>query len=182
MNLRKRSSNLIPYSVYIYSGISLSEPDCFYFAAANGWLELGVPSEAVREISLLSRAAENDADILCFKCKLFLVAREFEKAQQAAQKLLERQPDDLDGWLTLAESVWQIEGARNALNCLEKRRQFYSENYRFCLALSRYFALSGDVDNAKEWILNSLSVGGKPADARAFPELHPHLRSLARGE
>jgi len=159
---------------------TLPSPDCFIFAAAQGWFELGALNESALEIKRLSNMTQEDLDVLLFKTKLFCGLGQFEQSKEAAFKVIQAAPDDLDAWLNLAECIYRLDGAGAGIRCLKKLERLLSENHRFCISLARYYALLGDGENATEWFNNSFIHGDALREAERFEELHPYIAKLAQ--
>lgn len=157
----------------------LPAPECFIFAAAQGWFDLGAFSDAERELKQLSEVTREDLDVLLFQTKLLLALGQFEEAKEAAFKVLKDAPEEIDAWLCVAESVYRLEGAEAGIRCLKKLERLLSENHRYCIAVARYYAVLGESENAKEWLGNSLIHGDALKEAERFDELHPYISNLA---
>lgn len=177
MNIRTfRSENCIP---------ELSRPDFAHFNAANGWLELGLPVEAAREVSDISAASQNQRDVLLLKCRIHLAGRNWVEAANVAKRLLTDVPAELQAWLTLADAVLHIEpeGPKAAIKCLLIAEKDFSSNWRYLLRLSRYAALAKDFRSARKWMRRSISLGcngaALEAEGRYFQTLAEQLTQVA---
>ena len=81
---------------------ALPHPDCFYFNASTGWLELGQTGEALIEFKHLSPAVQNRSDVLDLRWLIWASLADWNQAFEAAQLRRDLFPGDVSTWIQLA--------------------------------------------------------------------------------
>lgn len=113
-------------------------------SAAQGWLELGNPAEALRELAKIPSSACN-LDVLRLRFTAFAVSEEWQAASMVAEvavQLYEQQPEP---WLWRAEAFRAVTGrAEEAYQVLRKACQLFPGNAAVSKAFAEYAAAASD--------------------------------------
>src|SRR4051794_15211094 len=101
-----------------FEHVELSASDKHYIRAAEGWLDLDEPMEAVRELEEISFECRIHVEVLLLRCRLYLATHKAEYTFDIATTLTEQLPEIADAWFYLAcasARLGQNEAAASAL-------------------------------------------------------------------
>lgn len=141
----------------------LEAPDCHHLRAAEGWLELGSPAEAVAELAWIAPERQRHPDVLEVRWSLHARERQWDAALAVARQLVAGAPNRASGWLNHAYALRRATGgglpqAREALKPAVK--QFPKEPV-IPFNLACYACQLGQLDEARAWFKRALKVGGR---------------------
>jgi Flp pilus assembly protein TadD len=140
----------------------LEAPDCHHLLAAEGWLELGSPSEAGAELSLIAPEHQRHPDVLEFRWTLHAHAREWDAALEAARALVLAAPDRASGWLHRAYALRRAAdgGLTKAQEALKPAAEKFPQEPMILFNLACYACQLGQLMEARGWIKRAMKVGG----------------------
>ena len=141
----------------------IEAPDGHHLRAAEGWLELGSPAEALAELALIAPEHQRHPDVLEMRWALHAHARQWDAALDAARELVLAAPDRASGWLHQAYALRRaMEGglaqAREALKPAAKK---FPKEPVIPFNLACYACQLGQIDEARGWVKRAMKVGGK---------------------
>ena len=84
----------------------LSHPDRIRIRSAIGWLELGIPAEAIRELSRLRMEIFDDPDVLMVRWHAHLMAKKWSALKHISARLTVLEPLEPKSWLLHANSYY----------------------------------------------------------------------------
>ena len=76
---------------------ALQHPDLHFLNAAQGWLGLDCPDEAVVELNAIAPEFQSHPDVLETRWQMHTRLQEWEPALEVARLELQQQPDDSAG-------------------------------------------------------------------------------------
>ena len=127
-------------------------------AAAQGYLELGMVSDALAELRQLPEAVVNEPLVLELQVLILIRAKRWKAAKTAASKLCAVSPEDGSGYMHLAfcqHELGDTKGARKTLlggpRSLEKMATYYYN-------LACYEAVLGQVEAARVYLEQSIRI------------------------
>jgi len=163
----------------------LEAPDCHQLRAAEGWLELGSPTEAATELGLISPACQRHPDVLEVRWALHVHSRQWEAALEAARELVLAAPDRASGWLHQAYALRRTVsgGLAQAQAVLNPAAEKFPKEPIIPFNLACYACQLGQLAAARRWLKRAMKVGGREAIqlmALADEDLKPLWPELGR--
>ncbi len=90
--------------------LTLTPPDSHYLTAAVGWMELGNPSEAMRELDRISESHRRRPEVLELRWLALAERRDWASALKVAAELVAASPERPSGWLHRAYAARRAPG------------------------------------------------------------------------
>ncbi len=148
--------------------------------ACQGYLELGMPGEALRELKDLPKDIAEMPAVVEMQAVILIRAERWKPAQVAARKLCKLRPDQPSGFIHLAfcqHELGETEAARQTL--LSGPKALENEGTYF-YNLACYDAVLGDLEAARRHLARSIRLDKRFREfARSdndLAALHPELR------
>ena len=141
----------------------LDAPDCHHLRAAEGWLELGSPTEATAELDLISPRHQRHPDVIEARWVLHAYSRQWDAALEAARELLLAAPDRASGWLHQAYALRRTAdgGLTQAREALQPAAEAFPQEPIIPFNLACYACQLGQLDEARGWLKRAMKVGRK---------------------
>jgi predicted Zn-dependent protease len=137
---------------------TLEDADSERIQAADGWVKLGVLSEAEAELGAMSAAAREHPEALQI-CWLIASKRaDWARALELAGRLVVVAPERRFGWLHLAESLHRLERTAEAYDRLSTAARDLEPNATVPLQLARYACRLNRLDDGRRWLHLALAV------------------------
>jgi Flp pilus assembly protein TadD len=162
----------------------LEAPDYHHLRAAEGWLELGSPAEALAELALIAPGHQRHPDVLEVRWALHAHARQWGAALEAARELVCAAPDRASGWLHQAYALRRTVdgGLAQAREVLKLAAEKFPKEPVIPFNLACYACQLGQLDEARGWVKRAMKVGGKGSIklmALADEDLKPLWQEIA---
>ena len=154
----------------------LTPPDIHHLRAAEGWLGLGNPVEAERELAKLSVPLLSHPQVLGVTYQLYETTRQWERAAGTAELLCQVAPEASLGWIHLAYALHELRRTREAYNVLVPVVNRFSEAYVIRYNLACYCCQLGELEEARAWLKEAIAVAGSDTIkemAAGDPDLQP---------
>lgn len=148
----------------------LGPPDSYYFSAACGWLELGLPQEAERELQLLPPAQRRHPQVLRLEWRLAARRKQWNRCAEVAHSLTQIAPDDRFGWVHLAYSLHQLGRTAQARELLFQALDMFEPNATMALYLSCFACCLGHAEESQEWLARAFELAPQPQDRERLKE------------
>lgn len=126
--------------------------------AAQGYMELGMPREALRELRALSQEAAGSALGLEMRIVVLLKLERWSLAATAARKLCRIKPSHPAGFIHLAYCQHEMGNTELARNTLLKAPSALQKDATYCYNLACYEAVLGQLDAARYYLARSISI------------------------
>ncbi len=154
--------------------------DRIHFDAAVGWLMLGVPTDALRELEQLSTAGRLRPEALELEWALRAKSECWIEAKVVAETLVRVAPERPFGWIHLAYCLRRVEGGglQSAWDLLRPAYDRFPEEEIIPYNLACYAAQMGQLDEAWEWLLTAINVAGDRAELCALALADSDLEPL----
>lgn len=143
--------------------------------AAEGYLMLEMPEQALRELSCISSAESDSEKYYCLLGQAQQLAKQFSKALDSYQCAYEKDPQNLTTLMGMAWCYKRTDQLSLAISTMEEAYRYHAEEPIVLFNLSCYFALAGDKINALSWLGRSLRM--ESALTKLIPE-EPDFDSL----
>lgn len=154
----------------------IQPPDSFFVNAALGWLELGCPGEAERELAQLSPALSRHPAVLKLKWNVYAQLKNWSSARDTAQILTCLAPDDPQAWINLANALYFVRETRQAYDTLTPMAGRFPSVWMIPYNIACYACQLGNLDEARDWLTKAYETGDREKVEAAFqndPDLEP---------
>ena len=152
----------------------LEPHDTRLLEAAQGWLELGLPDEASKELENITPELREHPVVLRLRWGILVAAKNWEAGLEVANSLIRLVPDDPIGWIgrsyALHEMKRTTEARENLLQVVDK----FSVNSTMRYNLACYECQLGHLEQARGWLDKALKLG----DAKAMKQAALEDRDL----
>jgi tetratricopeptide (TPR) repeat protein len=134
-----------------------------HLLAAEGFLELGLLEDAVAELNHIPPTQRLHIDVLQFRWQLEATRTDWDAALTVARDLLRFAPDNGANWLHYAYALRRARdgGLDKAFAALEPAAQTFLAEPVIPFNLACYACQMGNLDQARQWLLRSIAIGGK---------------------
>jgi tetratricopeptide (TPR) repeat protein len=142
---------------------SLQPPALHFWNAAQGWLELNNPQEALRELGLIDRRFWNHPDVLELRWQTMAVQQNWEGALMVARELVHAAPTRPNAWLHHAYALRRVAGGglKAAWKALQPALKAFPQEEVIAYNLSCYACQMNELSEAKKLLERALSMGDK---------------------
>jgi predicted Zn-dependent protease len=158
----------------------LQPPDTHFLLAAFGWLELGLPAEADRELKRISPPFQDQPDVLEARWQVCAALNDWEGALQVAESLAQKAPERDSGWIHRAYSLRRVKdgGLQAAWEALRPALEKFPKNPIVPYNLACYAAQAGRLDEAWEWLHKAMEVAGDVESIKKMALADDDLKAL----
>jgi len=141
----------------------LQPPASHYAIAAQGWLELGSPREALQELSRIERPFWNHPDVLELRWQIHAHEQNWERALMVARELVHTDPARPHAWLHHAYALRRVTGGglKAAWKALQPALKAFPKESAIAYNLSCYACQMDDLTEAKKLFQRALVIGDK---------------------
>lgn len=142
---------------------SLQPPASHYAIAAQGWLELNNPKEALRELGQIDRVYWNHPDVLELRWQIHAHEQNWERALMVARELVHTDPKRPCAWLHHAYSLRRVAGGglKAAWKALQPALKAFPKEEAIAYNLSCYACQMNDLTEAQKLFEKALAVGDR---------------------
>ncbi len=155
----------------------LQPPDSFYLLAAQGWLGLGSPAEADRELEQLAPSARGHPEVLKVRWEIEAARKNWQAALELAATLIGLEPEEPLGWVHRSYCLHELkrtsEARDNLLQVVEKFPEVATIRYN----LACYECQLGHLVQAKQWLQAAYRLGD-PDEMKRMALEDPDLQPL----
>jgi predicted Zn-dependent protease len=165
------------------SDTTLPHPSGFHLKAAVGWLELGSPEEARRELEAIDPEHGEHPDVLEVWWPILVEEKDWTAALAAAEKLVARAPEREVGWVQQSFALHELQRTSEAYERLVQVADRFVEAYVIPYNLACYQCRMGNRGAAMKWLKRAVKIADAKtirAMAQNDPDLAPLRSELAR--
>lgn len=155
----------------------ITPPDFFTLQAAEGWLLLNDPEEAVKTLAELPPSCQNHPDVLEVLWRIHARCNQWDRAVDVAGLMVRNCPGRVTGWLLKAHSLRRLSGLEEAWKYLSLARKRFPKNAIVHYNLACYLCQLGRNVEARER-LQSAFLLGDPAKLKLMAVEDPDLVSI----
>jgi predicted Zn-dependent protease len=146
---------------------AIEHPDSVYLRAAQGWLELGNPAEALLELDQMSVDTREHPAVIEVRWQIAAKTRRWEAALALAEALCARAPTSACGWIHRSYCLHELKRTQEAWDTLLPFADAFPEEWLICYNLACYACQLRELDAARKWLSRAVQVG----DAREINRL-----------
>ena len=147
--------------------------------ACQGYLELGMPTEALKELKTLPAEVSEEASVVEMFVVILIRAERWKAAQTASRKLCKLRPDSPAGFIHLAFCQHELGDTKAARLTLVNGPRVLEKEGTYFYNLACYDAVLGDLEAARRHLARSIRLDKRFRDfARSdndLAPLHPEL-------
>ena len=129
-----------------------SSADQHGLLAAEGWLELGLPGECLRELARLSPGARDAVDSLNLLWQAHAACRDWPAALEVGRALAEAHPADCSGWIQRSFALHELGRTTEAMDALAPAVDMFPEHPLVRYNMACYACRLGDLEAARAWL------------------------------
>ena len=161
------------------AAMELTAPDLHHLKAAVGWLELGLPAEALVELDAMSEALQQHVDVLEARWLALARLQRWEAAATTGRALIAADPERPVGWLHHAYALRRATngGLLAAFNALSPVAGKFPKEPTIPYNLACYTCqMQRDATETIAWLQQAISAGERKAIiamALKDPDLEP---------
>jgi predicted Zn-dependent protease len=129
----------------------LPHPDHFHISAAQGWLGLGNPAEALVELDHIRAESQENVGVLELRFMASAQAKRFDEALTVAGRQIAAHPAEAQGWINRGNVLFWLarypEAHQSVVSVLDQFPDQWTLRYNlacYCIKLER-------LAEAKEW-------------------------------
>lgn len=141
----------------------LEPPDSHHLRAATGWLELGLPDEARRELTLLNPSFRRHPEVLALEWSLHARERAWEQALDVALKLIHLDHTRATGWIHRSFALHELKRTAEARDALLPAVSLFPEEGTIPYNLACYSCQLGRLEEARSWLRQAMRLDGREA-------------------
>lgn len=141
----------------------LTHTDQKQLEAAEGWLLLGDPRQALAELDQLRPEIRDSLAVLQLRWSALAQSGDWTAAYDTAQRILEHWPDEPFGWIHRAFALRRIPGGgvERARDSLLPAADKFPTEFLVPYNLACYEACLGRLTEAWQWLRRAMKVGGR---------------------
>jgi tetratricopeptide (TPR) repeat protein len=155
----------------------LGPPDYHYVRAAQGWLELGNPHEALAELARVSPEHRQHPDVLEAGWHIHALAKQWEESMASASAMIQAHPDQPQGWIHLSYALHELKRTQEAYDQLRPVVELFPNEFVIPYNLACYLCQMGKTEEAKLWLAKASQIGD-PTKVRKMAREDPDLSPL----
>ena len=142
--------------------IELVPPDSHHLRAAQGWLELGNPREALVELDRLGTVARAHPESLQTEWEIHAEQKHWERAAIIGQQAITLAPEIPAGWLNRSFALHELRRTREAWDQLLPAAKRFPKEPTIAYNLACYACQLGELDQSRDWLMRALQIGPDP--------------------
>ncbi len=155
----------------------LEPPDSIRLQAAEGWLELGDPQEAIAELEGICEKFQSHPDVLEVRWQICARTKDWQACLRISKGIMQRAPGRLSGWLNFSFALHELKMTKQAWDTLFSVADKFPNEPTLAYNLACYAAQLGREWEAEQWFKQALKVG-EPKVLKPLALADPDLRSL----
>ncbi len=148
--------------------------------ACQGYLDLGMPKEALRELKTLPAELVDVPDVLELRIVVLIRASKWKSAASLARKLCKKRPEQPAGFIHLAFCLHELGQTGTARQTLLEGPRTLEKEGTYFYNLACYDAVLGDLEAARKHLARSIRLDKRFRDFarsdRDLAALHGELR------
>ena len=129
--------------------------------AAQGWLELGNPAEALLELDNISSEAKDHLAVLELEFEIFVAQGAWDACRDIAEVITNQDPETAGGWLHLAFATRRATGGNEqaAYDVLHSVAEKFPAESTIPYNLACYTCQLGRLAEARKWLKRAFAAG-----------------------
>lgn len=127
---------------------TLESHDRMRLNAAVGWLGLGNPLEAEKELEQITPSMRLHPDVLEVRYDICAMAKRWKQCADVAETIVERTPNSLFGWIRRSFALHELKSTKEALEKLRPAAELWPDDITIRYNLACYECVLGNASNA----------------------------------
>lgn len=149
---------------------------------ASGYIQLGMFREAAAELARLDRRIAGSPAVLRLRAEIHAAAGEWSAMKRCARQMTDADPEDAQGWISLAYATRRTVSLRAARRTLRKAESFCPEEPIIKFNLACYAAQLDRPAEAARYLLLAIALDPEcQALAVEDPDLEPLRERFEQG-
>jgi tetratricopeptide (TPR) repeat protein len=159
----------------------LAPPDSHYLRAAQGWVELGSPLEAEKELERIARELRAHPDVLEVRWHIYAQANRWEACVDLADATIQLAPDRAEAWIHRSFALHELNRTQEAYDNLLPVAGRFPNVWTIPYNLACYCAQLGRLGECQEWFRKAVAIDEQTVKRAASddPDLKPLWDSLS---
>ena len=159
----------------------LTPPDSHFLAAAQGWLELGDPLEADRELEKIAPSLRAHPDVLEIRWHVYAGEKKWAACVDIGLGIMKGAPHRAEGWIHRSFALHAPKRTREAYTNLACVAEKFPGNWSIPYNLACYCSQLGRLQEAQDWFKKAVVIDDKivPKTAINDPDLKPLWDSMS---
>ena len=153
----------------------IEAPDSHHLSAAQGWLELGNPLEADKELDHITPKLRTHPDFLEVRWHISAHKKEWTVCLEIAQTILKLDPNRPDAWIHRSFALHELKRTQEAFDQLLAASGKFSEVWTIPYNLACYCAQLGQLEECRTWLNKAMAIDQETVKRVAAddPDLKP---------
>jgi tetratricopeptide (TPR) repeat protein len=126
--------------------------------AAEGYLDLGLPLDANEELEKIAPEKRDESDVLILRLEIYETLEKWELVQTVAKTLINRHPDSIDWFVSLANATRRTESIEAARSILLTAVTGQPRVAIFHYHLACYECQIGEIEVAKSRLMQAFNL------------------------
>jgi Flp pilus assembly protein TadD len=139
----------------------------YHLQAADAWLRLGNPAEALAALNELPPDARRLPDALEIEWTILARKKRWNECLQTAEALLAAAPKRASSWIDRSYTLHELGRTREALEALLQAVEMFPKHVTIHYNLACYTCQLGDHEAARRWLTRALVLGDAESVKRA---------------
>jgi|SRR5581483_2504796 tetratricopeptide (TPR) repeat protein len=156
---------------------AIEPPDDHFVRAAQGWLDLGCPEEAMQELSKVAAELQDHPDVLEVKWGIHAANKDWPACVDTATVLVKSAPRRPTGWIHRSYALHELKRTREAAELLTQAVSSFPNHWLIRYNLACYAAQLDRPEEAWDWLQNAFELGEEKEIRRMALE-DPDLKEL----
>ena len=157
--------------------MTLQFPDRHHLRAATGWLELGNPSEANKELEKINSEARAFPDVLEVRWQIHAQTNKWEKCVEVASEITKSAPNAAFGWVHLSFALHELRRTQQAHENLIGVLEQFPDDWLMRYNLACYSCQLGNLEEATRWLAGA-ALKGNAKQIKRMAKDDPDLAPL----
>jgi len=138
--------------------MNFSPNDRSHLLAAEGYLDLGLPLDANAELEKIDPEKRDESEVLILRLEIYETLEKWELVQTVAKALVNRRPDNINWFVSLANATRRTDSIEAARSILLTAVTGQPRVAIFHYQLACYECQLGDVEVAKARLKHALKL------------------------
>ena len=154
-----------------------------HLEAAEGWLQLGLPVDALAELEKITPELQGHPDVLELRWHISAKEKNWAACVDLAEAIIKLAPDRADGWIHRAFALHELKRTQEALHQLLPAVGLFPKVWTIPYNLACYASVLRQFDKAQQWLNQAWALDPEPVQqaAQADEDLQPLWDSRGGG-
>ncbi len=137
---------------------SIPYPDFWHLESAHGWLMLGNPREAARDLERIHPRYHAHPHVAEIRCRFLIEQKKWTQALDAAATQVISAPDRPNSWIYFAFCLHELRQTKEAWEILTVAAKRFPKNHLIASNLACYACHLREFKSARRWVRRALKL------------------------